>query len=89
MTQRPTDCRGSAKDKLPKLLEKLKGKGPCISYSLDKSSQCSTTLIDNASIGPSAPTQLPSKRELQYRLTEFKKSLDLSMDEIRRIEQQT
>ena len=67
---RPAEYHNTAKDLLQDFLGKVKGKGLGVSLLLDPELQA------NISGGPLQP-KLPSKTELQYRVSEFKKSLEL------------
>ena len=79
---RPAVYQNTAKDLLQDFLGKVKGKGLGVSLLLDPEFQA------NFSGGPLQP-KLPSKTELQYRVSEFKKSLKLPPEKTREIEQTT
>ena len=84
---RPEQYRGTAMDRLPELLDKLRGKGLCISLALDSESRCWTETKGDST--RQLPPQLPSKKELQERVAEFKKSLHISPEKCRDIEKKT
>ena len=79
---RLAEYHNTAKDLLQDFLGKVKGKGLGVSLLLDPELQA------NISGGPLQP-KLPSKTELQYRVSEFKKSLELPPEKTREIEQTT
>lgn len=78
---RPKEFRGCVKDRLPPLLDKLHGKGLCISLLFDKTLQHSSSSTDKPA--------LPNTTTLRNTVDAFKASLHLSDDNIRNIEQQT
>ncbi len=84
---RPVEYRATATDRLPELLDKLRGKGLCVSLTLDPKTRCWSE-TDSSSVEP-LPPRLPSKKELQERVAEFKKSLNLSPEKCREIEFKT
>ena len=80
---RPTQYRGTAKDHLPALLDKVRGKGLCISLLFDESYQ-------NSSIADlPADTTLPSTESLKQTIEAFKSSLSLNEEKVRKIEHDT
>ena len=85
---RPDHLRGTANERLPELLEAVQGKGLGISLSLDEKCRSWKTndSICNAS---SQEPELPSKKELQERVVELKKSLKLPPEKYREIEFKT
>ena len=83
---RPVEERKKATDRLPELLDKLRGKGLSISLTLDSQTRCwSESEIANLT-RKSLPPQLPTKTQLKERVLEFKKSLQLPQAKIREIE---
>ena len=73
---------------LPDLLDKLRGKDLAISLSLDSKTRfwkSGDTSVSQNALTP----ELPSKNELQQRVTDFKKSLELSAEKRRDIELHT
>ncbi len=79
---RPEEYKQTANDSLPTLLTKLRGRGLSISLSLDdKTRFWKAECSDDVTVA-----QLPSKKELQERVTEFKKSLELPAEKLREIE---
>ena len=80
---RPPDCVGKMKDRLPALMDKLRGKGLGISYLLDPS----TRYWDKDKQPDSS--NLPSVPELREKVEIFKSTLKLSAEEIRDIERKT
>lgn len=72
---RPVQYRGTAKDHLPALLDKLHGKGLCISLTLDPKMQSRKDMASDANDAmiQQIPPQLPSKTELEERVAEFTK----------------
>lgn len=87
---RPIELRGTANERLPKLLDKLHGKGLSISLSLDSKTRCWNLEGDEErSDSDALQPELPSKQELQTRVTEFKKCLRQSPEKYREIEFKT
>ena len=86
----PVELRGTANERLPELLEKLRGKGLSISLSLDSKTRC-WNLDGEQDRGDADALQpeLPSKQELQRRVTEFKKCLKQTPKKCREIEFKT
>ena len=82
---RPMEYRGTANASLPILLDKVRGRGLSISLSLDSETRF---WKDNPHEDSHSP-ELPSKQELQERVSKFKESLNLPADKIRDIEQHT
>lgn len=80
---RPAEYHNTAKNLLHDFLGKVKGKGLGVSLLLDPN------LRANSSGMSSLQPELPSKAELQYRVREFKKSLELPPEKTREIEQNT
>ena len=80
---RPAEYHNTAKDLLQDFLGKVKGKGLGVSLLLDPD------LRANLSGTSSLQPELPSKAELQYRVKEFKKSLELPPEKTCEIEQNT
>ena len=79
----PTQYRGTAKDHLLALLDKVRGKGMCISLLYDESYQ-------NSSIADSpADTTLPSTDSLKQTIEAFKSSLSLNEEITCKIERDT
>ena len=81
---RPVEFRGSAKSNLPKLLTEVEGKKLCISLLLDPiyCEERATNLQPDA-------YSIPSVSNLKSTIQEFKKSLEVSQDEARKIERDT
>lgn len=77
----PEEFRGHVKDRLPSLLEKLHGKGLCISLLFDDELQYNTS-----STGMPA---LPDTAALHNTIQAFKDSLRVSDENIRKIEHKT
>ena len=80
---RPIQYRGTAKNYLPSLLEKVRGKSLCISLLFDESCQNSITA------DPPADTALPSIESLKKTVQAFKASLSVTEESIRKIERDT
>ena len=78
---RPEKFRGHVKDSLPSLLEKLHGKGLCISLLFDDRQQHNT--------GSTGMPALPNTATLLNTIQAFKDSLHLSDEDIRKIEHDT
>ena len=81
---RPVEFRGSARSNLPKLLNEVEGKKLCISLLLDPTyseEKTTTQQPDDYSI--------PSVSDLKSTIEAFKKSLEVSHDEARKIERDT
>ena len=69
---RPMEYRVTANDRLPELLDKLCGKGLCVSLTLDSQTRCWSK--GEIEILKPLPLQLPTKQELQGRVSEFKRA---------------
>ena len=80
---RPTQYRGTAKDHMPTLLDKIRGKSLCLSLLFDKSCQ-----NNNITHSP-ADTNMPSIESLKRTVEAFKSSLKVSEEAIRKIENET
>lgn len=81
---RPLKYRGTAKERIPALLDEIRGEGLCISLLLDpKLRHWDNSLI--ATPSTSAPS-LPGKSSLKDTIAAFKDSLKLSEEKIREIE---
>ena len=81
---RPTEFRGTAKDRLPALLESIRGQQLCISLMLDE--KCCAKESD---VLESPECHLPSNEDLKQSVELFKKSLAVSEDKIHEIELNT
>lgn len=81
---RPVDLRGKAKDHLNVFFGKVRGQGLGVSLLLDEECRCWSGNTEQQ-VSPA----LPTKQELQKRVEEFKKSLFMSPQKIREIEQST
>ncbi len=81
---RPPEYRNTSQARLKELLEKVRGKGLCISLMLDPESQ-----YWHSGEAEALSPVLPSKQELQQRVNNFKESLKLPAHKIREIEQST
>ena len=81
---RPVELRGTANDNLKTFLGKVRGQGLGVSLLKDEDCRCWSI-----SCGKSLDPVLPTKLELQRRVEEFKKSLDLPAIKLREIEQST
>ena len=87
---RPIELRGTTNERLPELLDKLRGKSLSISLSLDSKTR-SWNLKDHqdhrdtVSLDP----ELPSKQDLPRIVAEFKKCLKQSTEKCREIEFKT
>ena len=79
---RPAEYRNTAKYLQQDFLGKVKGKGLGVSLLLDPDLQANL-------FGEPFQPKLLSKTELQYRVSEFKKSLQLPPEKTREIEQNT
>ena len=79
---RPTQYRGTAKDHLPTLLDKLRGKSLCLSLLFDKSCQ-------NNTIYSPVDTRMPSVQSLKQTVEAFKSSLMINEEGICKIENAT
>ena len=76
---RPEAMRNTIAKRLPRLLEDVKGKGLCVSLLFDPS-LCADT--------PATPTFL-TKSQLLKKVMKFKKTLEVSEEDIRRIQNET
>lgn len=81
---RPPEFRGTANDRLPDLLHKLRGEQLCVSLLLD-SSCCYWD--DSTSLGGSLVPNLPDNTALHDTIEAFKSSLKVTQDQARHIEQ--
>ena len=81
----PLEYRGTTKDRLPTLLDKLQGKELCISLLLDPR-YCHW---DTASSSTTIPSELPDNAQLKSTIATFMESLKLSTQKAREIEQDT
>ena len=68
---RPESCQGTVKDRLPTLLDKVRGKGLCISLLLDSSMQ----FWSNEKREDSTTPTLPGVDQIKKTVEEFKKCL--------------
>lgn len=82
---RPERYRGTAKQNLPALLDRVRGQGLCVSLLFDPRA-CHHD--EGESTSKSVPN-LPSCENLQQTIAEFKKSLQVTSEEIRSIERKT
>ena len=80
---RPEFCRGRVKDHLPTLLDKVRGKGLCISLLLDSSTQ----VWSNEKREESTTPTLPGVDQIKKTVEEFKKCLAVTEERAREIEQ--
>ena len=81
---RPSQYRGTAPSQLSSLLDKVRGKGLCVSLLLDPSTcHWSDSQMKETSVS------MPGTAELQQSVEEFKKSLLLPAERRREIERQT
>ena len=80
---RPIKYRGTAKDHLPSLLEKVRGKSLCVSLLFDES--CQNSVTEDSPVD----TALPSIESLKNMVQSFKASLSVTEDRIRKIERDT
>ena len=80
---RPTQYRGTAKDHMPTLLNKIHDKSLCLSLLFNKSCQ------NNNTIHSPADTNMPSIESLKRTVEAFKSSLKVSEEAIRKIENET
>ena len=81
----PAAFRGSATERLPSLLDAVRGQGLCISLLLDPQTQYWTE--GSLAASTSTPTQ-PALSCLKETISAFKESLKISEEEIRRIERE-
>lgn len=81
---RPLELRGKADEYLKTFLTKVRGQGLGVSLLFDKDCRC----WSDSKQHPQTPV-LPTKAELQWSVSEFKKSLYLSPQKLREIEQST
>ena len=82
--------RGTAPSQLTDLLGKVRGKGLGVSLLFDSSTRHLTA--DEPSLDsepPDLPPNLPPHHDLRYTIVEFKKSLQVSEEEARKIERET
>lgn len=82
---RPEFCRGRVKDHLPTLLDKVRGKGLCISLLLDSTMQIWSNEIREEFTTPT----LPGVDQIKKTVEEFKKCLSVTEEKAREIEQNT
>lgn len=80
---RPNKYRGNTRTLLPEYLRKVSGEGNGVSFLLDANMQVWSNDVSEDSI------KLPSKSELEERVSSFIESLHLSQDGIRDIERNT
>ncbi len=83
---RPEKYRGTANNHLPALLDKLNGKGLCISLLLDPRCQYWS---NTESVLPAGTPEQPSTSALKSTVVAFKESLKLSPEQIRQIDRDT
>ena len=81
---RPESCRGTVINLLPTLLDKVRGKGLCISLLLDSSAQCWSHEEED-----STTPFLPSVDQIKKTVKEFKKCLAVTEKKAREIERDT
>ena len=81
---RPVELRGQANSLLQSFLTKVKGRGLGVSLLFDPDCRCWSTDAAQCS-----PPVLPSKKALQQRVEELKKSLQITEQKMREIEQAT
>ena len=79
----PTECVGKIKDRLPALLDRVRGKGLLISLLFDTS----TCYWDTDNVPESY--EMPTLEKLKEKLRLFKNTLKLSPEKIREIERNT
>ena len=84
---RPRKYRGSAPARLTEFLGKVRGKGLGVSLLFDPSTQYWSATEQPPSESPSP--SLPCRPDLQFTIQEFKKSLQISQEEVRKIERNT
>jgi hypothetical protein len=82
---RPEKYRGTAKENIKPLLEKLLDEGLCVSLLLD----CKTYSLDEGETSASSTPHLPSTSDLESTVEAFIKSLEVSEEEARSIERKT
>ena len=73
-------------ERLPKLLDRVRGKGLCVSLLLDSTTQVWNGIGDKEE---SLPPSLPSLDQLKKTVEEFKKSLVVTQEKSREIERIT
>ena len=88
---RPVKYRGTANQRLPNFLDKIRGEQLCVSLLLDPSfCQCNENYEQSAESTSSQVTPaLPNASELKETIAAFKASLNVMEDVIRKIEQST
>lgn len=91
---RPVEYQGTAPQLLEEFLKKVQGKGLGISLLLDKDMQVCKDSCDkrdkhSACAYPNVPAVMPSPSELVERVELFKKSLQLTAQQIRELEMNT
>ena len=85
---RPEELRGNSKEQLTTYLDKVRGQGIGVSSLFDDQSRCWSTASESTSQNYHTP-MLPTKRELQERVTAFKESFNMPQQKLREIEQST
>ena len=83
---RPLEFRGSAMNRLPKLLDSLRGEQLCISLLFDQT--CRRVEPVEELQDPSS-YHIPDSTELQHAITAFKKTLEVTQESAREIERNT
>ena len=81
---RPPELRGKTKDRLVTFLKDVQGQGLGVSLLFDEKCRCWSSSAET----PASPV-LPTKNELQERVKELKKSLQVTPQQVRDIEQST
>ena len=81
---RPVELRGQTTNLFDSFLKDVKGKGLGVSLLFDVDTRCWST-----GASPCLPPVLPSREEIKSKVEEFKKSLQISEQKIREIEQAT
>ena len=82
---RPPKYRGTAKEHLPELLEKVRGQGLCVSLLLDPN----VRHWDNSVVATPSTPLLPGRSGLADTIAAFKESLKLPEEKIKEIELRT
>ena len=82
---RPPQFQGTAHQRLPELLEKIRGEQLCVSLIFDEHYRHSD---DNSATSPTKPV-LPYVSKLRKSVSAFKESLKMSDEDIRKVEQNT
>ena len=85
---RPTKYHNTANNNLPALLDSIKGQGLCVSLLLDKR-LCVQNESDSLPSSSSSLPHLPDQTALNKTVTEFVKSLQVTEEQARTIEQNT